>query len=69
MAEFRDFIVTCPNGHKSRISEVRTLQKSFLAGDFGHIECPVQYCGKSWCQCEDHGSYPCPPPCTMGPHK
>jgi hypothetical protein len=68
MAEFRDVIVTCPNGHRNRLSEVRTLKKSFETGDLGHLECPVPMCKRNWCFCEKHGEYPCPPPCSQGSH-
>jgi hypothetical protein len=60
--------VTCPNGHTSRISDVRTLQKSFTTGDLGKIECPDEACKCSWCYCTKHGAYQCPPPCKMGSH-
>lgn len=63
-----DEVVTCPNGHTSRLSAVRRLTKSVKPGDLGKLECPVQICKCSWCRCEKHGTYPCPPPCTMGTH-
>jgi hypothetical protein len=61
MPEVEYETVICPNGHKVRIVEVRTLEKSSKRGDLGKIECPV--CTRSWCHCPKHGAYPCPPPC------
>ncbi len=67
MAE-TEAMVSCPNGHRSRLSEVKVLVKSLKLGDYGTLECPVSTCKCSWCTCKTHGTYPCPPPCRMGPH-
>lgn len=63
-----DEMVTCPKGHTSRLSQVIRLMKSHIPGDEGTLECPVPFCKCTWCNCQKHGVYPCPPPCKMGPH-
>ena len=40
-------------------SEGETLT---MLPDVGHVSC--DHCGASWCLCQIHGIYECPPPCS-----